>query len=376
MRRVRFHGAAATAGLIFFLAATSIGGQADSRLAGVRPLVEAARAQAGAPGMSVAVVVGDRLAWEGAAGQADVENAVPATADSVYRIASISKPIAATAIMQLVERGAVSLDDPVRKYLPFFPDKGGLALTIRHLLTHTSGIRHYKPGEMENMVRYDSIEAAAKIFEDDPLLFTPGTKYSYSTYAYNLLAGVVERVSGLTYEAYLQEHVFDPAGMKATRLERAEQIVPHRARQYVRSGTEVENAHYADLSVKWAGGGILSTAGDLARFHIALDEGRLLKRETLRQMYTPAQLADGSRTTYGLGWMITTDANGRTWIAHSGGATGGSTFLLRNPEAKVAVVVLCNVQNAGNLRTLAQEIAEIAIAARDRVLTNGADGRF
>lgn len=364
MMRVRFHGPAAAAALIAFFATTSIVAQPASRLSAVPQLVEAARAQAGAPGMSVAVVVDDRIAWEGAAGQADVENGVPAGADSVYRIASISKPIAATAVMQLVERGMVALDDPVRKYLPFFPDKGGLVLTIRHLLTHTSGIRHYKPGEMENMVRYDSIEAAAKVFEDDPLLFTPGAKYSYSTYAYNLLAGVVERASGLTYEAYLNEHVFEPAGMKATRFERAEDLVPHRVRQYVKAEGGIENAHYADLSVKWAGGGILSTAGDLARFHVALDEGRLLKRETLRQMYTPALLADGSRTSYGLGWMITTDATGRTWIAHSGGATGGSTFLLRNPDAKVAVVVLCNVQNAGNLRKLAQDIAELALAAR------------
>lgn len=328
----------------------------------VSDLIEASRAQAGAPGISVAVVIGDRVAWEGASGFADVENQVAARADSVYRIASISKPIAATAVMQLVERGMVSLDDPVRKYLPFFPDKGGMPLTIRHLMTHTSGIRHYKPGEMENMTRYDSIEAAAKIFEDDPLLFTPGTKYSYSTYAYNLLAAVVEGVSGLTYEAYLNEHVFGPAGMKSTRLERAEDIVPHRVRQYVKRGNGVENAHYADLSVKWAGGGILSTAGDLARFHIALDEERLLKPESLRQMYAPAQLADGTRTNYGLGWMITTDATGRTWVAHSGGATGGSTMLLRNPDAKVAVVVLCNVQDAGNLRKLAMDIAELALA--------------
>ena len=349
---------------IAFSIATSWAVAQPASLTAVPKLIEDARKQAGAPGLSVAVVVNDRIAWEGAAGQADVENAVSARADSVYRIASISKPIAATAIMQLVERGRVALDEPVRPYLPHFPDKGGLTLTIRHLLTHTSGIRHYKEGEMESMARYDSNEAAAKIFEADPLLFTPGTKYSYSTYAYNLLAGVIERASGLTYEAYVKEHVWGPAGMAATVLERAEEIVPHRVRQYVKSGGSVQNAHYADLSVKWAGGGVLSTAGDLARFHIALDEGKLLKPETLRQMYTPAQLTDGTKTNYGLGWMVSTDQKGRTWIAHSGGATGGSTYLLRNPEAKVAVVVLCNVQNAGNLRQLAMDIAEIALASR------------
>lgn len=326
-------------------------------------LVEAARQEAGAPGISVVVVLDDGIAWEGAAGQADVENSVSARADSVYRIASISKPIAATAVMQLAERGRVSLDDPVRKHQPFFPDKGGMPLTIRHLLSHTSGIRHYRPGEMENVARYDSVEAATHIFKDDPLLFTPGTEYSYSTYAYNLLAGVVERASGLSYEAYLNERIFGPAGMTSTRLERAEQIVPHRVRQYVKANGRLENAPYADLSVKWAGGGVLSTAGDLARFHMALDEGRLLRPDTLRQMYTPAQLADGRTTTYGLGWMVSTDDSGRTWIAHSGGATGGTTYLLRNPEAKFAVVVLCNLQNAGNLRKLAMDIAGLVLPA-------------
>jgi serine beta-lactamase-like protein LACTB, mitochondrial len=361
MTRVRFRRTVAAA--LFALCTTAAWAGQSNSLTAVPPLLEAALKLAGAPGLSVAVVVDDHLAWEGAVGLADVENGVAARADTVYRIASISKPIAATAVMQLVERGRVSLDDPVRKYVPFFPDKGGLPLTVRHVLNHTSGIRHYKAGEMESVTRFNSVADAAKIFEEDPLLFTPGKKYSYSTYAYNLLAGVVESASGLSYEAYLNEHIFGPAGMDATRLERAEDIVAHRARQYVKVAGSVQNAHYADLSVKWAGGGVISTAGDLARFHIALDQGKLLKRETLREMYTPARLSDGSTSTYGLGWMISTDAQGRTWVAHSGGATGGTTYLLRNPEAKVAVVVLCNVQNAGNLRKLAMDIAELALAA-------------
>ena len=354
--------AALAAIVVLLLGAPHAQAPAPANLAAVPQLMEAALKQSGAPGMSVAIVAGDRLVWEGASGLADVENGVAARADSVYRIASISKPIAATAVMQLVERGRVSLDDPIRKYVPFFPDKGGLPLTVRHVMTHTSGIRHYKPGEMENMTRYATVADAARIFEDDPLLFTPGTKYSYSTYAYNLLAGVIETASGLSFEAYLKEHVLEPAGMTATRLERAEEIVAHRSRQYVKAGSGVQNAHYADLSVKWAGGGVISTATDLARFHIALDEGRLLKAESLKQMYTPAQLADGTKSSYGLGWMISTDAQGRTWVVHSGGATGGTTLLLRNPGAKLAVAVLCNLEGAGNLRKLTLDIAELLLA--------------
>ncbi len=322
-------------------------------------VIDEARQHMGAPGLSVAAVAGDKLAWTAGFGLADVENQVPATADTVYRIASISKTFAATAVMQLVEKGLVSIDDPIQKWVPEFPKKGDTTITLKEILTHTSGIRHYKLGEMANPVSYDSIAKAIEIFKDDPLLFTPGTKYSYSTYAFNMLAGVVEKASGLTYEAYLREHIWTPAGMTATRLEHPPEIVPHRARQYEKAGPagRVLNAPYADLSVKWAGGGIISTAGDLARYHIALDEGKLLKPETLARMYTANVLPDGTKTEYGLGWMVFADSQGRGWVAHAGGATGGTTYLLRSPDRKTAVVILCNVESAGNLRDLALEIA-------------------
>jgi serine beta-lactamase-like protein LACTB, mitochondrial len=319
--------------------------------------------ESGAPGMSIAVVVNDRIAWSSGFGLADVENEVPATATTVYRIASISKPIAATAVMQLVERGRVTLDDPVQKYVPAFPAKGEQVVTVRHLMTHTSGIRHYRDGEMESRDTFETVTDALRIFKDDPLLFAPGTKYSYSTYAYNLLAGVVETASGLSFEQYLKNHVWGPAGMSATYFDHVDALIPKRAEQYVRAGSSWRNAPYADLSNKWAGGGILSTAEDLARFHVALDEGKLLKPATLKEMYTPYRLADGAESTYGLGWNISKDDRGRTWIAHSGGATGGTTYLLRDPARKIAVAILCNVQSAPGLRALAIKLADEATKA-------------
>ena len=316
--------------------------------------------QSGAPGMSVAVVVNDRISWSSGFGMADVENEVPARANTVYRIASISKPIAATAVMQLVERGRVNLDDPIQKYVAAFPTKGEQVVTVRHLMTHTSGIRHYRDGEMESRDAYETVTAALRIFKDDPLLFAPGTKYSYSTYAYNLLAGVVETASGLSFEQYLKDHVWGPAGMSATYFDHVDALIAKRAEQYVRAGTSWRNAPYADLSNKWAGGGILSTAEDLARFHIALNEGKLLKAAALKEMYTPYRLASGTDTEYGLGWNVARDDRGRTWIAHAGGATGGTTYLLRDPARKVAVAILCNVQNAPGLRALAIKLADEA----------------
>lgn len=323
----------------------------------LRTIASNGLSKAGAPGMSVAVTF-EGAHWSDGFGLADVENEVRVTPDTVFRIASITKPIAATAVMQLVERGRVSLDDPVQKHVPVFPAKGEQVVTIRHVLSHTSGIRHYKEGEFNHKESYDSVNAALAIFKDDPLLFKPGTKYSYSTYAYNLLAGVVERASGVTFEQYLSEHVFKPAGMTRTYLEHPEQIVVRRARPYIRaSGARVLNAPYADLSVKWAGGGIISTVGDLIKFHSALADGRLLERKTQELMYTPMALADGSKSTYGLGWMITEATGVGRWIAHSGGATGGTTYLLRHPECRKAVAILTNVQDAPGLRDLAVELA-------------------
>jgi serine beta-lactamase-like protein LACTB, mitochondrial len=328
----------------------------------VSRISEEARREWSAPGMSVAVVLDGKLVWAQGFGLADVENDVPARADTVYRIASISKPMTATAVMQLVEKGKVHLDDHVTRYVPSFPNRD-LGLTLRHLMTHTSGIRHYGPGEFDMKEHFDRLADSFEVFEHDPLLFTPGTRYSYSTYAYNLLAGVVESASGLTFDAYMHEKIWTPSGMASTRLEHQGELVRNRARQYVKAGGNgrVRNAPFADLSVKWAGGGVISTVEDLGRFAIAIDEGKLLTGSSLEEMYRPMTLADGSQTDYGLGWEVEVDANGRRWIGHGGGATGGSTYLLRLPERRFAVAICANVQDAGDRRALAMKIADLLL---------------
>ena len=320
--------------------------------------LEKKRIQHHIPGMAVAVVVHDSLIWEEGFGLADVENRVPVRPEAVFRIASISKPIAAVAVMQLVEQGKVSLDDEIQQYVPSFPPKRW-PVTLRHIMTHTSGIRHYRPGEFEMKRSFESLAEAITIFKDDPLLFRPGTRYSYSTYAYNLLAGVVETAAQMSFERYLQEHVWWPAGMRRTYLEHPRAIVPYRVRQYVLVNEDsLTNAPYADLSIKWAGGGMISTVGDLARFHIALDREILLKRSTQKLMYTSFVLPDGQETNYGLGWRLWTDDRGNRWIGHTGGATGGTTVFIRRPEIGFAVIIFANVQRA-RLRPLAFELAKL-----------------
>lgn len=326
-------------------------------------IVEEARDAAGSPGLSAAIAVDGVLTWSGGSGLADIENSVPATADSVYRIASISKPIAATAIMHLAEQGVLDIDRTIQEYFPSFPEKE-YPVTVRHLMTHTSGIRHYDEGEFDLKDHFDTVEAGTAIFRDDPLLFEPGTQYSYSTYAYNLLAGMVESVAGQSFDDYLRDNLWGPSGMEATYLEHQGDIVPNRVRQYVKSEESpwVRNAPFADLSIKWAGGGMISTAPDLVRFALALDAGSIISAETHGRMATPMELADGTLSEYGLGWRIAEDATG-LWISHSGGATGGTTHLLRLPERGLAVALTANVQSGQGLPEAARRLAETALAS-------------
>jgi len=336
---------------------------ADRDQVALARLTDDARLALGTPGLAAAIVVGESVVWAQGFGTADLEQGVPVRPEAVFRIASISKPITATAVLQLVERGLVSLEDPIQRFVPSFPRKPQGEIRIRHLLTHTSGIRHYRGSEMNSREAYPSVERALAVFKDDPLLFAPGEQYAYSTYGYNLLAGVVEAASGRSFDDYLRVHVFAPAGMTSTFLERPQEIVRWRARQYVRGplpGTWWQ-APYVDLSVKWAGGGMISNVVDLARFDIALNGGRLLKPESLEQMYTSARLTSGNATGYGLGWMISQDG-GRRRVAHSGGATGGTTFMLREPKARLASVILTNLDNVPRLRDLAEQL--IALAPR------------
>ena len=313
------------------------------------------------PGLSAAVVQGDQVVWAQGFGVADVEQGVMVRPESVFRIASISKPITAVAVMQLVERGLVSLEDPIQKYVPSYPRKPQGEIRIRHLLTHTSGIRHYKGNEFSLAESFPSLDRAIAVFRNDPLESAPGERYLYSTYGYNLLQGVVEQVTSRTFEEYLRSAVFGPAGMTTTYLERPQEIVRHRVRQYVRGTTPLSwlNAPYVDLSVKWAGGGIISTAGDIARFDIALNQGKLLRADTLEAMYTSARLTNGNQTGYGLGWMVNQQGS-RQFVAHSGGAMGGTTYLLREPKARTAAVIFANLDNVPRLRELAEQLMTLA----------------
>ena len=340
--------------------APSPAGLLPGRVQSVESAIASAMAAQKIPGLSVSVVTGGELRWSSGYGQADVENEVPATADTVYRLASVSKPITAVAAMQLVEQGKLDLDAPVQKYVPSFPAKPW-PVTTRQLLGHLSGIRHYAEGEMENTRHYATLTEALDLFQNDPLVQEPGTKYLYSTYAYTLAGVVVEAAAGTTFTDYVRKNVFEPAGMAGARVDDLFEIIPHRARGYQKGpGGVLQNSGLADTSYKVPGGGLCGTAPDLARFAIALWKGALVRPETRRQMFTSLKTRDGKPTGYGLGWALSRDPRGRREVFHRGAQQRVTSLLYTQPERGLAVVLFANLEGIGStVFSLARQIADI-----------------
>lgn len=324
------------------------------------------------PGLSVAVASENQLFYAKGFGQADVENHVPATAETRYRTASIAKSMTAVAVMSLAEEGKIDLDADIREYCPEYPVKDW-PVTSRQLLGHLGGVRHYqRKGESESKRHYYSLRSALNTFRRDPLMHQPGTKYLYSTFGYNLLGSVAEGASEQQFMDLLRDRVFRPAGMTQTVADDQAKLVAGRARGYVRPtparlkqlpedhglrAGELYNAALHDTSMKIPGGGLLSTSSDLVRFAVALNKGVLLPDETRGQMWTVQKTAEGKETGYGLGWRLGRHA-GRKVVWHTGGQAGTSTVLVLVPSTGTAVAIMCNLQHTG-LREIALQIVDI-----------------
>jgi len=355
--RKRFLRLAAAALVLAPLAAQQLG---RDQLREIEKAVSEEMAKQKIPGMSVAVGTNHRLVWSAGFGLADLENSVPARAQTVYRLGSISKPITAVAAMQLAEGGKLDLDAPIQKYVPSFPEKPW-PITPRLLLSHLSGIRHYSGVEEVNSTRrYTNLTEPLKIFAADPLLFEPGAKYSYTTYGYCLLGAAVEGASGMRFGDYIRERIFEPAGMRTARPDSVHDIIPHRARGYRKTpaGT-IENCALADTSNKMPGGGMVSTPEDLVKFANAVMKGQLVKPETRDQMYTRQQTREGKPVPYGLGWQIQ-EPERLKWVSHGGAQQGISTLLVTLPAEGFSVALMTNLERAV-LQPLALRIAEIVL---------------
>ena len=320
------------------------------------------------PGMGAALVLDGEPVWSAGFGMADLEDSAPATSSTLFRLGSLSKPITATALLQLWEHGKLDLDAPVQKYCPAFPQKEW-PITSRELLGHLGGIRHYNrdgKGDIpEDSARhFASMEESLQIFAADPLVAKPGTKFNYSTYGYTLLGCVLEGAASQKYMDFVRENIFKPASMAQTQADDFFTIIPHRTRWYHKDKSEiVRNAGVLDSSYKIPGGGLISSADDMARFEAAMLADKLVKRPARDLMWTPQKTPDGKSTGYALGWGIS-DKFGIHIVAHTGGQQGTSTAFVLVPERRAGVIVLANMDSvdSGNL---ADQILKIALGLKD-----------
>jgi serine beta-lactamase-like protein LACTB len=282
---------------------------------------------------------------------ANFKDHVPATSRTLFRLASISKSLTASGAMLLWQTGKLDLDAPIQKYCPAFPQKDA-PITTRELLGHLGGIRHYNSEsnddpEIGNTKHFDDpIAAGIKFFANDPLVAPPGTHFHYSTQGYTLVGCAIEGASGEKYVAYMRENIFAPAGMTSTQPDDATAIIPDRTNFYAKDKSgAVVTAEPLDSSYKIPGGGWLSSADDMARFEVALLNARILKPATIRAMWTPQKLSDGSTDEYGLGFEID-HQDGVLTVGHSGGQQGTSTHFLIAPVQGAGIVVLINLEDA------------------------------
>jgi serine beta-lactamase-like protein LACTB, mitochondrial len=320
------------------------------------------------PGLSVSVVADGKMVWASGFGFADLENNTPATEHTLFRLASISKPLSATGAMELVERGQLDLDAPIQKYCPAFPQKP-TPITTREVMGHLAGIRHYKAGsqddpEVGNTKHFENpIQAGLDFFKNDALLSEPGRQFHYSTQGYTVVGCVIEGASKSKYTDFMRQNVFAPAGMDHTVADDRFAIIPYRTRFYQKTETgTVENADFLDSSYKIPGGGWLSSAEDMARFEIAILDDKLIKLSTRELMWAPLKPLDGSKDRYGLGWG-NGEESGIATVGHTGGQQGTSTAFIIAPKERAGVVVLANMEEAGP-RDLAVEILKIVVPGK------------
>ncbi len=317
----------------------------EKEIALAREFVEQEMAAQKIPGLTIGFIKDD-FQWVEGFGYSDLENQVPARPESAYRLASVTKPMTAIAVLKLVEQGKIDLDAEVQEYVPYFPKKKW-PVTVRGLLGHLGGISHYRDYDAEGHFKdhKDTREAIA-VFEDFELVAEPGTRFNYSSYGYNLAGAVIEGASGMAFGEFMTEHLWRPLDMDATVMDDPDALIPNRVRGYrLGPGGEIINSEFVNISSRFAAGGTRSTVLDMLKFARGVMEGKVLPPELAEVMLTQVATTDGRRTGYGLGWNVR-PVNGRFSYGHSGGQAETRTYLICFPGARFAVAVACNFEEA------------------------------
>ncbi|MEO8335583.1 MAG: serine hydrolase domain-containing protein [bacterium] len=363
MRRVLL--TSAVAAVAIAVPATAQTRSRASAVAAIDSIANTALKGGQAAGMSIAVVRGrDTLVLKGY-GFADLEYDIPTPDRAIYEIGSVTKQFTASSILLLQERGQLSLDDPITKYLPNYPTQGH-AITIRRLLDHTSGIKGYTelPEFGNFMRRHEPRDSLVALFSNKPFDFETGDGMIYNNSAYFLDGLIIEKVSGMSYADFVQKNLFDKAGMSDSRYCSENAIVKRRAHGYDMSDKGLVRAAYLDHLWPYAAGSLCSTAGDLVAWNRALHGGKILSPASYREITTPGTLNDGSRLRYAKGLAIHELAGHRV-IEHGGGINGFLSSSNYLPDDDAIVVVLVNSAGPVSPDAIAGAIVEAVFGKKE-----------
>ncbi len=334
--------------ILFHLALSSscvtvVTAQAATLPHAVDRFINAELARQHVPGMSVAILRGDSILLARGFGYSNVKQQLPATDSTIYSVGSLTKPFTAAAIVLLSQQGKLKLDDPVTKYLPE-GKKVWSGITIRHLLTHTSGV----PQDTTLDYSRDYTEAQLVGSAAQRLLFTPGAMESYSSTGYSLLGIIIHRVTGQFWGDFVRQQIFQPLGMRTARVNSDADKVPNRARGYYLADDTLQTAEPVSPSINSMADCCLSfTVRDLAQFAIGLNHAKPLGQEALKLSWTPVRLNNGGTYPYGLGWNLL-EQRGYRRIGHSGAWSGFHATFQRYPDFDLTVIVLLNLGQANS----------------------------
>ena len=294
------------------------------------------------PGAAIIVRKDGKTIFRKGYALADLELGVPIEPDMIFRLGSITKQFTAVSILMLAEQGKLGLQDEITKFLPDYPTQGR-RITVEHLLTHTSGIQSYTDmAEWLPLWRKDfMLQELIDLFKNKPMQFEPGERWVYNNSGYILLGAIIEKVSGQTYEEFVDTHIFKPLGMKHSCYGSTERVIPRRIPGYQTGKDGFINAPYLSMTQPYAAGSLLSSVDDLAVWSDAVFSGKLIGKEWLDRALTPYKLKNGESTGYGYGWFIT-NYQGHRIIEHGGGINGFMTYEMTLPEDRIFLAILTN----------------------------------
>lgn len=337
----------------------------NDKITEARRLIDSTMQAHNLVGMSITIIQDGEIRFSEGFGYANLEaQSKVHPENTMFRIGSISKPITATAIAKLYEAGKLNLYDDARKYVPYFPKKR-YDFTVWHLASQMSGIRHYNydtPGEYISKKRYKSVEESLSVFMNDSLVFKPGDQWKYSSFGFNTLSAVVEGASGKEFISYLDEEIFTPVGMDHTNADYSDSVIVGRTGfyQFDSASMTIINGEFADNSYKWAGGGLLSSSMDLARFGWAWHSNQIVSDTTKQLFITQTFLNNGKQNRYALGWTDTgEDSFGRRSYGHGGGAVGGGALVRIYLDDNLIIALTKNTWKDGDIRGIIPKLVDM-----------------